>query len=246
MIYLKIKGIFFELFLQYRNTDEAKAILFFVLGVFICIIFPYLLGSLNASIITSKYLYNDDIRNYGSGNAGLTNMHRVYGKKAAVYTLVGDISKQIISVLLGMFAFGVNGAFLAGTFCVLGHIAPIFYRFKGGKGVLTAAAMVLLIDPIIFLILILAFIITVLISRYISMGSMVAGFLYPALVFYRDKLFYGTTPSLPAMLFSVFIGLLIIFTHRENMKRIYRNEESRFSFKKKPLNEYKSKKRNKK
>jgi len=244
MIYIKATGIFNSLFWQYKDTEQVKALIFFVLGIIICMVIPYLLGSLNASIIVSKYLYHDDIRNYGSGNAGLTNMHRVFGKKGAVYTLVGDIIKQVLSVAIGMLTMGVEGAYLAGTFCILGHIMPVFYRFRGGKGVLTAATMVLLIDPVIFVILFIVFALVVLILRYISLGSMMAGFIYPALVYYRDVLIYNRPPAWTSMVFSIFIGLLIIFMHRENMKRIYNNEESRFSFKRKPLKDQQPEEKN--
>ncbi|PKM62006.1 MAG: acyl-phosphate glycerol 3-phosphate acyltransferase [Firmicutes bacterium HGW-Firmicutes-21] len=219
---------------QYQEDEVFKVGVFLILGILLCVAVPYLLGSFNTSIIASKYLYNDDIRKHGSGNAGLTNMYRTYGKKGALYTLAGDILKQVISVLFGVAIMGINGAFLAGTFCMIGHIAPVFYRFKGGKGVLTAATMILIIDPLNFLVLFAVFALIVLIFRYISLGSMMAGFIYPALVFYRDKILYDRVPDFPSMLFSVFIGILIIFMHRENMRRIYHNEENRFSFRKKP------------
>ena len=227
---------------QYGEDEVFKVGVLLILAVLLCVTVPYLLGSLNTSIIASRYLYNDDIRKHGSGNAGLTNMYRTYGKKGALYTLAGDILKQIVSVLFGVAIMGINGAFIAGTFCMIGHIAPVFYRFKGGKGVLTAATMILLIDPIMFLILFAVFALVVAIFKYISLGSMMAGFIYPALVFYRDKLLYDRVPDFPSMLFSVFIGVLIIFMHRENMRRIYKNEENRFSFKKKEGEEDKQEK----
>lgn len=231
-------GFLYELFLKYRDTDQTKAFLFFVLGTIICMVLPYLLGSLNFSIIVSKYMFNDDIRKYGSGNAGLTNMQRVYGKKGALLTLGGDILKQIVSIFIGLLIFGENGAYIAGTFCIIGHIAPIYYRFRGGKGVLTAATMVLLIDPVIFLCLFALFAFVVLIFRYISLGSIMAGFVYPALVYYKSKIIHnGEPPSLPSLIFSLFICILLFFMHRKNIERIINNQESRFSFKKKPIKE---------
>lgn len=231
-------GFLYSLFEQYRDTEQTKAFIFFVLGTLLCMVLPYFLGSLNFSIIVSKYLYNDDVRKYGSGNAGLTNMQRVYGKKGALYTLGGDILKQIISVLIGVLVFGEGGAYIAGTFCIIGHIAPVYYRFKGGKGVLTAATMILLIDPIVFLCVLAVFVLVVLIFRYISLGSIMAGFVYPALVYYKAKVIHeGQPPSIPAMIFSLFICLLLLFMHRKNLDRIINNQESRFSFNKKPLKE---------
>lgn len=238
MIYIDFPGFLYQLFERYSNTNQTLAIVFYVLGTLICVVAPYLLGSFNTAIIVSKYLYHDDIRKYGSGNAGLTNMHRVYGKTGALYTLLGDVLKQFLSVSIGMLAMGRDGAFLAGTFCILGHIAPIYFRFRGGKGVLAAATMVLMMDPIMFLVLFAVFALVVLIFRYISLGSMMAGFVYPALVYYRTKIFNDNNPpSFSYMLFAFFIGLLIILMHRENMKRIMNNQESKFSFKKKPLKE---------
>lgn len=238
MIYINFSGFLYQLFEQFKDANQTLAILFYCLGTLICVVVPYLLGSFNAAIIVSKYLYQDDIRKYGSGNAGLTNMHRVYGKKGALYTLAGDMLKQFVSVCIGMLAMGTDGAFLAGTFCILGHIAPLYFHFKGGKGVLAAATMILMMDPLMFVVLFIFFTLIVLIFKYISLGSMMAGFVYPALVFYRTKMTMDNLPpSFAYMLFACFIGILIIFMHRENMRRIFNNEESKFSFKKKPLKE---------
>jgi len=196
MIYVNFPGFLHQLFERYGEINQTLAIFFYVLGTLICVVIPYLLGSFNTAIIVSKYLYHDDIRKYGSGNAGLTNMHRVYGKKGALYTLLGDVLKQFLSVSIGMLVMGRNGAFLAGTFCILGHIAPIYFRFKGGKGVLAAATMVLMMDPIMFLVLFAVFALVVLIFRYISLGSMMAGFVYPALVFLQNQSAQRQQPAL--------------------------------------------------
>ena len=114
------------------NAASAVSVLMFV----IVSVAAYMLGSMNFAIMTSKALYNEDIRNYGSKNAGMTNMFRVYGKKAGFYTLLGDALKTATAVFLGRLLGGENIAYLAALFCVLGHIAPVKYRFKGGKGVL--------------------------------------------------------------------------------------------------------------
>lgn len=230
-------GFFYNQYNQLKNSDQTSAMLFFISGILICIVLPYLLGSLNFSIIVSKYMYNDDVRKYGSGNAGLTNMNRVFGKKGALYTLGGDVLKQIFSAFIGLLVFGVGGIYIAGTFCILGHIAPVYYHFKGGKGVLTAATLVLLVDPVIFLCVFTVFALVVLIFKYISLGSMMAGFVYPALVYYKAKTLTGNPPTFPELFFSIFICLLLLFMHRKNIDRILKNEESRFSFKKKPLKE---------
>lgn len=213
-----------------EGKDVAAA---FAFGgaLLLCSILPYLLGSLNAAIIVSRYRYHDDIRNHGSGNAGLTNMGRVFGKQAALLTLVGDVAKQFVSVLIGIVVCGELGAYFAGVFCMMGHILPLYYHFRGGKGVLTAATMVLMIDWQVFLIAFLLFALTVLITQYVSLGSIIGGFALPGIV-YSSAVLRGTRPSLPAMVFSIFIGLLLIFMHRANIRRLFQGTENKFKFKK--------------
>ena len=129
------------------------------LGIFtgICIlaiiIAGYLLGSINLSIILSSKYYKDDIRRHGSGNAGMTNVMRTYGKKMAIITFAGDFLKAVVASLVGRLVLGYHGAMIAGFFCFIGHIFPCYYRFKGGKGVVTAAAMILMTNPVVCLIL---------------------------------------------------------------------------------------------
>ena len=194
-----------------------------------CAIIAYLLGSLNSAIIISRYKYKQDIRSFGSGNAGLTNMHRVYGKDGAVWTLAGDIAKQLLSVLIGAIMFSRMGAYLAGAFCMIGHIFPVYYRFKGGKGVLTAATMILLIDPMIFAVLIVIFALVLLITRYVSLSSIIAALVYPAAI----RIAYGMEHAFE-LFFALFVGVLVIYMHRSNLYRIFNNQESKFSFRKKP------------
>ncbi|MBR2901309.1 MAG: glycerol-3-phosphate 1-O-acyltransferase PlsY [Clostridia bacterium] len=199
----------------------------------LCALCAYLLGSLNSAIIVSKYKFNQDIRSFGSGNAGLTNMHRVYGKDGALLTLAGDIGKQIVSILIGIILVGQTGAYLAGAFCMIGHIFPVYYRFKGGKGVLTAATMILLIDPMIFLVLFIIFALVLFITRYVSLSSIIAAITYPAAVNVASMARTGHSAPLFDILFSMFIGCMVIYMHRTNLRRIFNNEESKFSFKKK-------------
>ncbi len=195
----------------------------------ICAVIAYLLGSLNSAIIVSRYKFKQDIRSFGSGNAGLTNMHRVYGKDGAVWTLLGDVAKQLVSVFIGSVMFGRMGAYLAGAFCMIGHIFPVYYRFKGGKGVLTAATMILLIDPMIFAVLIVIFALVLLITRYVSLSSIIAALVYPAAI----RIAYGMEHAFE-LFFALFVGILVIYMHRSNLYRIFNNQESKFSFRKKP------------
>lgn len=169
--YIKLNGLL-------RDSMAGNTSLFLTLAV--CwILFSYLFGSVNFALILSKYVYHDDIRRHGSGNAGFTNMRRTFGTKAGVFTLLGDFGKTIVGVLGGMLLFGADVATLAGLSCVLGHCFPIFYKFKGGKGVAAAGTMCLILDPVVFLILIAMFILVVLSTKYLSLGSIMALILYP-------------------------------------------------------------------
>lgn len=201
-----------------------------LIGALICILAPYLLGSMNFAIIISKTKYKSDIRNYGSGNAGMTNMMRTFGKSAAAMTLLGDALKAIVSGLIGYLIMGYYGAYIAGLFCILGHMFPVYYKFKGGKGVVTAYASILVCDPIVFLILIAIFVIIVFFTKYISLGSVMCMLLYPVMLDRLHKLFYGATGMY--VIVALFNAALIIFMHRENIKRLLAGKENKFSFKK--------------
>lgn len=187
---------------------------------------PYMLGSINTAVIVSKVMYNDDIRNYGSGNAGFTNVMRTFGMKAAVITFVGDILKTIVSVMIGWCFFGYLSAYIAGFACFIGHILPCFYQFRGGKGVLCAASMVFMLDWRLFLILVGLFILAVAITKYISFGSMLSAMVYP-LVLNRMN---GTGLRMIEFI-AMAVAVIIVIKHKENLKRIFNGTESKFSFK---------------
>ena len=211
-----------------------------IVGILLCMAIPYLLGSLNFAIIISKLFYHDDIRKYGSGNAGSTNMLRTYGKLPAAATLLLDMSKGAISVLIGFLILGdgasaatqdlmwgtLGGTYLAGLFAVLGHMFPCFYRFKGGKGVATTAVVVLCTDPVVFLLLLAIFLIIVMGTKMISLGSVMCMLFYPVLL----NRFSPERPE--GILISFLIAALVIFMHRSNIKRIWVGKESKVSFKK--------------
>ena len=226
------QGFFIWMYNQFSaQGKDLPAALTFCGAALLCSILPYLLGSLNTAIIVSRLKYHDDIRNHGSGNAGLTNMARVFGKKGALLTLLGDMAKQFVSVVIGIVVCGEWGAYLAGVFCMFGHIFPLYYHFRGGKGVLTAATMILMIDWQVFLIAFALFVLTVLLTRYVSLGSIIAGFALPGIVYTSAKV-RGFAPGLPAMIFSIFIGLMLIFMHRSNIRRLFEGTENKFKFKK--------------
>ena len=208
-------------------------------ALIISAIISYLLGSLNFGIIISKSLSKDDVRSHGSGNAGSTNMLRNYGKKHAVMTIIGDMLKVAvaifisfvivrkmgnISLILGIDARMFTKSF-AGLFCVLGHIFPCFFGFKGGKGVATAGGMVFMIDWRIALILLAIFAIIVLITKYVSLGSIAMAVFYPVFIF----VFYK---SLPLTLLSLIFTLIVVLAHRENIKKLINHTESKIGSKK--------------
>ncbi len=216
--------------LKWIGDKEISVWLWGVL-ILLCIIVPYLLGSINTAIIISKKVYKQDIRSFGSGNAGMTNMHRTYGMKAALLTLAGDCAKQIVSIFFASFLYGREGAYLAGLFCMLGHIAPIYYKFKGGKGVLTAATMILFLNPVVFAVIFVIFVGTVAISRFISLGSILAAFAYPGIL-YMYMSFEKDIEAFP-MIASVIISFIIIFMHRSNIARLANGKENKLCLTKK-------------
>ena len=190
----------------------------------------YLLGSVSTAVILSKKKYGYDIREYGSGNAGMTNMGRTFGAKAAVFTALGDIAKALISLLVGYFAVGDRGLYIAGLFCIVGHSFPLFFHFKGGKGVIVSAVTILLMDPVIFLLVLVIWILMFFSTRIVSAASITAAFFYPLLValIYR----FNGKPRLEYILCSLFIGLFVVAMHRDNIRRMLNREEKKVDFSK--------------
>lgn len=224
-------------YLHSRTVSDNTATVLSVIMFVTVSVAAYMLGSMNFAIMTSRALYNEDIRNYGSKNAGMTNMFRVYGKKAGLYTLAGDALKTAAAVFLGRLLGGENIAYLAALFCVLGHIAPVKYRFKGGKGVLSSAIAILCLDPPVFAMLAVVFVLVLLIWRYVSLASVIAAFVYPGLVIWFSQLRAGTPPNIIPMGFALFVGLFVILMHRTNLQRISERTENKFSFRRKDREE---------
>lgn len=210
----------------------------------------YLLGSLNSSIIVVRLFKHEDIREHGSKNAGLTNTIRCYGKGLGLLTLIGDLGKGIIAVLLSQFIckllLGENFSdeyfidaqaigYIAGIFAVIGHIFPIFYGFKGGKGVLVASSVLIVVDPVTFCIIIPFFLIVAFTTKYVSVGSISAALFYPILTFLVNFLLRGD-PAEKSLLYAsltLLSGLLIVYMHRANIKRLMAGEENKIGQKKK-------------
>ncbi|MBR5479578.1 MAG: glycerol-3-phosphate 1-O-acyltransferase PlsY [Clostridia bacterium] len=198
----------------------------------IVIVISYLLGSVNSSIIVSKLFMGKDIREFGSGNAGSTNSYRMMGGKKTLLVMAGDLLKGIIAVLIAGFMFGEMGNFggmgkmIAATFAIVGHIFPIFFGFKGGKGILTAAAVFGVFDIRILAIILGTFIIVVLICKFVSLASVCAAAMLPVafLICGYDFKFFAI---------AFVTAALVIFMHRSNIGRLIKGTESKFSFKRK-------------
>ncbi len=200
----------------------------------------YLLGSISGAIIVSRAFNKSDIRSHGSGNAGATNMLRSFGAKSALLTVCIDLLKGFLACGLGGLLvhfcggrFGyAEGVCIAGAFAVIGHNWPIFFGFKGGKGVLTALAVMLMISPLAAVSALVLFIIIVAITRYVSLGSIIAALSVPG--FTALFLFLFGKPVISVSFFvSVFLAILIIARHHSNIGRLIHGNENKLSFKKK-------------
>ena len=198
----------------------------------VCLV-GYFIGSVNTSIIVSKVL-GTDIRQHGSGNAGLTNTLRVLGAKAGILVILGDVLKGIIACYLGKYLLGAlydfsnAGMLFGGLGAILGHNFPIYFGFKGGKGILTTASIVAVIDIKIFLILFVVFLLAVIITRYISVGSIVCIVAFPFLVLLLEN---GVERQF-TFAWSVIVSILALVMHRKNLERLREGKESKFSIKK--------------
>lgn len=206
----------------------------------IAIVASYLIGSVNSAITVCKIWKKQDIRDYGSKNAGLTNVLRVYGKMPALVTLICDLLKGVIAVMLTRLIAGWLGVFdenlfisyISGISVMLGHIFPIYYGFHGGKGVLIAATTLLAIDPLTFCIIIPFFAVVLYFTRYVSVSSICAAIFYPLLTLITQGLRDYDLYILNAFM-ALAIGLLIVWMHRANIERLKNGTENRFSFNKK-------------
>lgn len=196
----------------------------------------YLIGSVNFSVIISKRIAGFDVRERGSGNAGTTNMLRSVGKGPAALTLILDIAKGLVAILIafliGKISDEANAAVLvqlAGFFVVLGHTFPVFFGFKGGKGVATSLGVLLFINPLIGLICLVFALAVMALTRMVSLGSIMAAILFPVLtLFIKDNYI---ADGYTYVFFGIAMAVLVIFNHRSNLKRIYTGKENRLSFK---------------
>ncbi len=208
-----------------------------VLNVVTAII-AYLIGSVNFSVIISKKMAGFDVREKGSGNAGTTNMLRSVGKKAAAITLICDILKGVVAILIAMFigwAFQVENKSLlvqiAGIAVVIGHTFPIFFGFKGGKGVATSLGILIMSNWQIGLICLVFGVLLIALTRMVSLGSCAAAVLFPVLtLFITDN--YIVSEGSGYLIYSIILAVIVLFNHRSNIKRILAGKENKISFKK--------------
>ena len=187
----------------------------------------YLLGSFNSAIVVSKVFMGYDIRTKGSGNAGLTNSYRCMGTKPTVFVLLGDIAKAVIASVIGSMMMGSLGVLIAGCSAIIGHMFPLYFRFKGGKGIATSSGVMLALDIRIGLLGLIGFFLIFFTTRYVSVGSLYMSLAFPigVLIFYPGQWhLFGI---------SVVFWLMAWMRHRENIKRLLKGTENRFERKKK-------------
>lgn len=199
-----------------------------VMKLLLALVIGYLLGSISTGVILSRAFGHKDIRSQGSGNSGTTNMLRVMGKKFALLTFAGDLLKGIIAVLIGKALLGTQAGEIVGAFgAILGHNFPLYFGFKGGKGIATSFGCLLIVFPLQTLCAFGVFLLLVATTRYVSAGSLGAAVTLPFFIMF-------TTPCDPVIWSSVIaICLLAIWRHYPNIKRLMNHTESKLNLGKK-------------
>lgn len=200
----------------------------------------YFLGCFNGAVIVSKYILKDDVRNHGSGNAGLTNFYRTFGGPLTFLVIMTDVLKAVLAVLIGSYLtngifynsfagthvgemWGLLGKYWAGLFCLIGHMFPCMFHFKGGKGILSGGTIAIMIDWRLALIVWGGFLLLTVLTRYVSLGSVYAAAAFPVATGF---LFLDWVLTVVA----IGIGGLVVYMHRANIRRLLRGEENKFSF----------------
>ena len=205
-----------------------------ILSMVIAAAASYFLGCFNGAVIVSKYILRDDVRNHGSGNAGLTNFHRTFGGGLTFVVILCDVLKAVIAVLLGSWLFAWDpllGKYFAALFCLLGHMFPCMFHFKGGKGILSGGTIALMIDWRVALVVWGGFLILVIVTRYVSLGSLWAGASFPFATWIFHPGTAGPDPAIIALAFL--LGGLVVWQHRGNAQRLLHGTERKFSLHKK-------------
>lgn len=197
----------------------------------IALIISYLYGSIPTAIWLGKAVYGIDVREYGSGNAGATNTFRILGKKAGIPVLIIDVLKGFTATNLvyfvGNYTPGTvqfsNFQLVLGITAVVGHIFPIFAGFRGGKGIATLFGMIIAVHPQASMFACLVFIVSLIVTRYVSLSSMLASFMFPVIII----LFFNETTTKTQLLFAISVCILVMFTHQKNIERLLKGKESK-------------------
>ena len=212
-----------------------------MLSYILATVIAYFIGSINSSVIISKKIAGFDLREKGSGNAGSTNVLRTVGKKAAVLTLICDILKGVISIiigiLIGVIFKNVDRELIlqiSGIAVVIGHTFPIFFGFKGGKGVATSLGVLLMTNWQIGLICLVFALVLMALTRMVSVGSCVAAILFPVLTLFINEHYIILTEGKSGrvyFIYSIILALIVLYNHRSNIQRILNGTENKLSFK---------------
>lgn len=205
-------------------------------SVLVIVLLSYFLGCFNGAVLISSFVIRDDIRGHGSGNAGLTNFYRTYGARYALGVILLDMGKTALSTLIGGYMFQclyqdwTLGVLVAGLACIVGHIFPAFYEFKGGKGILAGSILVIMLDWRMALVAWCLFFLSVVLTRFVSLGSIMAAASVGVTAFFLyDRPVY--------IILAVITAALVIWSHRSNVVRLLKGNENKFKFHKEPPKE---------
>ena len=200
-----------------------------VFTVALTLLVSYLLGCFNGSVMTSHFIIRDDVRQHGSGNAGLTNFYRTYGARYALCVIICDMGKTVLACLIGGYLMHwvvgdwTLGLLIAGIGCELGHMFPVFFGLRGGKGILSGGVVAIMIDWRIAVVVWGGFLILTALTRYVSLGSLWAGASFPFISWY-------CYPQTPIVVLAFCLGGLIVWKHRANIQRLLAGNENKLSF----------------
>jgi len=208
----------------------------FLIPALIVAAIAYFCGCFNGAVIVSKYILRNDVRSHGSGNAGLTNFHRVFGGPLTFVVILTDVIKAVVALLVGAMVFRgmvydaveieLFAKYWAGLFCLIGHMFPCMFQFKGGKGILSGGTIALMVDWRVALVVWGGFLILAVLTKYVSLGSVWAGASFPFISWY-------CYPQVPIVILAFLLGGLVVWKHRANIKRLLSGTESKLTFRKK-------------
>ncbi len=205
-------------------------------SVLVIVLLSYFLGCFNGAVLISSFVIRDDIRGHGSGNAGLTNFYRTYGARYALGVILLDMGKTALATVIGGYMFHclyndwTLGVLVAGLSCIIGHIFPAFYEFRGGKGILAGSVLVIMLDWRMALVAWCLFFLSVVLTRYVSLGSILAAAsVGVTAIFLYDRPVY--------IILAIITAALVIWSHRSNVVRLVKGNENKFKFHKDPPKE---------